>query len=356
VAFFINYLIKNHRSARYGWRRTMTTTLIRFAINQAAAIRSGYNVPVPPTIEMEVDAETLSQEQREAISSRRNSDGDIVSLDEEGLSSNGQYRQTGIVDRLEGRIPRLVLAEAPTISAVCDAIASEDEAIRSLPARKAEKKEKERLANIEVVKYEIENPRRHSDSVVYVSLNDDWSCSVSDYTPRGNIAVTSRSYSSQYVMDHYRCDVEELNESLKQTRERLRADNALRRQRAIDDAKAELQAVIQERLDWIAAHGSQRLVRMVAEGIQCEKTYQSERSKYESGAFAAQLVEGRPGWRLVEESELDRDVHDVSMRAFTILDAARRISPTSKLAKLKASGKYVAVDHFHGRLICWPQD
>jgi len=116
--------------------------------------------------------------------------------------------------------------------------------------------------------------------------------------------------------------------------------------------RAEAERKEQERRDWIAAHGSQRLVTMLAEGIGCEETYQRERARYDGQQFRARLEERRPGWELAEEDEIDRDVHDVPMRALRILAAGRQLAAGCKLAK--RDGHYVCVDTFEGRLIVWP--
>ena len=112
----------------------------------------------------------------------------------------------------------------------------------------------------------------------------------------------------------------------------------------------------QERADWIATHGSAKLQRMVAEGIGHEKTYESERSKWEAAQFGAALETERPGWYPVRDKSDLVEAADVSLRALTILDAARRLDPAAKLMRRKADKVYVAVGTFRGRLIAWPKD
>ncbi len=73
---------------------------------------------------------------------------------------------------------------------------------------------------------------------------------------------------------------------------------------------------------WIAAHGSERLRRCVAEGIECAAAYRDERLALE-----------RPGW------EWDTDGEDLEPRnppeaAFAVLDEARETAPEARLSHL----------------------
>ena len=102
-------------------------------------------------------------------------------------------------------------------------------------------------------------------------------------------------------------------------------DTAARIKRDAEAAQAKAAAVAAAKADiaaWIGAHGSERLRRCVAEGIECATAYCDER-----------LAAERPGW------QWDRDGEDGAPRnppaeAFDLLDEARATAPNAKLGYL----------------------
>ena len=96
-------------------------------------------------------------------------------------------------------------------------------------------------------------------------------------------------------------------------------------------AKAEVAA-------WIAAHGSVRLRRCVAEGIECAAAYRDERLALE-----------RPGWEW-DTDGVDSEPRNPSDEAFTLLDEARKTAPDAKLnylvieAEIDEDGPETAAD------------
>ena len=112
------------------------------------------------------------------------------------------------------------------------------------------------------------------------------------------------------------------------------------------------------REEWIAAHGSERLRRCIAEGLECEAVYRDER-----------LAAERPGWRFLDGTKLE-DARNPPMAAFAMLDEAREIEPTASLRFIRGSlfaptaepsigirtdtGTYVAVEPYYlGRPIVY---
>jgi len=89
--------------------------------------------------------------------------------------------------------------------------------------------------------------------------------------------------------------------------------------------KAEKEAVkvrfAEERDDWISDHGSERLRRCLAEGIECTAAYRDERLEVE-----------RPGWEWLDDTcyGLD-DPRNPPADAFELLDKARLCVPEAKL-------------------------
>lgn len=103
------------------------------------------------------------------------------------------------------------------------------------------------------------------------------------------------------------------------------ADSAAARKAAADkdaaDKAAAEAAARDEMLAWIAAHGSPRLRRCVAEGIECRAAYRDER-----------LAVDRPGWRWYEAVRGEFDApRNPPEDAFAQLDAARKTSPDAQL-------------------------
>jgi hypothetical protein len=77
----------------------------------------------------------------------------------------------------------------------------------------------------------------------------------------------------------------------------------------------------EKRDSWIAAHGSNRLKRLVAEGIRCEGVYRDER-----------LAHDRPGWTWYDSCDgLSSEAINPPIEALGTLDKAREFEPEAKL-------------------------
>ena len=95
-----------------------------------------------------------------------------------------------------------------------------------------------------------------------------------------------------------------------------------------------------ERDAWISAHGSARLKRCMAEGIECAAAYRDERMAAE-----------RPGWQWYAEVDGRKDIpRNPGMEAFALLDEARTMDPTAKLvyAGDNSATGYAALAEFLG--------
>lgn len=111
-----------------------------------------------------------------------------------------------------------------------------------------------------------------------------------------------------------------------------------------------------ERADWIAEHGSERLRRLVAEGIEHDAVYRDER-----------LAVDRPGWDWLADSDWGEaslaEPRNASEAALRLLDRARKSDPAAHLQYFvlqqdddTTDRGYVVVTEFLGRDIVWNDD
>lgn len=99
--------------------------------------------------------------------------------------------------------------------------------------------------------------------------------------------------------------------------ERRAAEAAEKAARAAEHARYEA-----DRAAWIAAHGSRRLQRMAAEGIECDRVYRDER-----------LAAERPGWVYYQQADGEtKEPRNPTEAAFDLLDEARKVQPGAALA------------------------
>lgn len=95
-------------------------------------------------------------------------------------------------------------------------------------------------------------------------------------------------------------------------------DAILRTIRAQDAIWAATQT---DKLNWIAEHGSDRLQRLVAEGIKHDAVYYEER-----------LAAERPGWAYRDDVRgVPLEVRNAKQEGLTLLDEARKIDGNAKL-------------------------
>ena len=101
-------------------------------------------------------------------------------------------------------------------------------------------------------------------------------------------------------------------------------------ERAAADQLAQQARRAVEKADWITEHGSDRLKRLLSEGIECESVYLDER-----------IAAERPGWSY----QCDRrgeaeEVRNARQEGLDLLDEARKTDPQAKLA-------WWTIDHEH---------
>lgn len=299
----------------------VAATRLIFAVDPQASFRRGVPCPTPPKVAIEVDPAMLSDEERDLIASHLVATGEVTS----------------------NRAPfELVTADEPTVAGLIAAVRRDVAKGEAIAAQEA--------ANVAA---RLDRARvwlaHASVQQADAGTGSNWHSGLKRYVRYQRHAISS---GVEFFESHYH-DVLALPEyvALQAEVERL---NAAEFAAAVAAEEAEQRRREQEQESWIAAHGSARLKRLVAEGIGWSKTYESERNKYEESQFAAALAAERPGWYEVQEGDLDRDLADVSSRALALLDAGRQIDPEATLARVKASGKYVIVAEFRGRVIAWP--
>ena len=103
-----------------------------------------------------------------------------------------------------------------------------------------------------------------------------------------------------------------------------------------------------ERDAWISAHGSDRLKRCVAEGIECAAAYRDERMAAERHGWQ---------WYAAVDGRYD-DPRNPPMAAFSLLDEARTFDPAAKLvfAGENSATGYAALAEFLGDEIVFGWD
>jgi hypothetical protein len=300
-------------------------TMLVFRADIAKSTRSGVNCPTPPDITIEVDVSQLPQADRDLLAERITEDGRVL------------HRGRNV----------LVVAATPEVSSLLEAIRKEDAAV----AAAAAEKEATAANNHNKALAEATGPveTRHKKDRVF--FQSDWGISDANYAGNlGNIEYTWEEAYLPSIYSHYlqgeelvarRGRIKVLEEQAKaaKTAAKLEAEESLREQ------------YLEPRLAWIDQHGSQRLKRMVAEGIPCAKTYNQERAAWDGFQLREAIRHHCPGWRPVDKRELQL-VSDVSDEAFAILDAARKVMPEAGLAML--DGRYVAAATYEGAQIYWP--
>ncbi len=322
---------------------------LTFRVSYAQSFRAGQHCPTPPTVTLEVDPAELSPEQRQLIAGRLNDAGQVCGRDREGKFFDGRYTlQSPAVRNSEARGEvRLLTAGGPTLEDLLAAIRREDAAIDAVAqaraaaraAEEAERREetlavlRERRTAARERAYRADGAVAHWSSEVYARAE----VVAPDWPVHRDEEVAASEEAQAWLAE-------------------LQAADDQRRDAAIAAETERRAAEARDRAAWIAAHGSPHLRRLAAEGIAHDLTYHEERDAWETAQFARLLDEHRPGWAAIDPEDLDEEVAEVSERAIALLDAGRQAAPDCRLAKLRASGRYVVIEDYQGRLIYWPQD
>jgi hypothetical protein len=309
-----------------------TTTTVIVAVDRSAAIRAGINGTASP-VEVQLDVTSLTDEQRSLIADCYRQQG-------------SECAQPHLLQPTEGAGYRstLLLVVEPTQAGVLAAL---DPVLVARRQRAVEAAAQEQT--------------RRDFAARYAQPLAAWFATAPDSELiKHRLCVEANYYADVPVVG----SADPLNDdpNAKQLLhmavdhtvgvQRLRAAIAARDAAQAAAREQKIAAQRADREQWIATHGSARLKRLVAEAIGHDKTYESERSTYESTLFESVLASERPGWRAV--AGVDRDVRDLSLRSLALLDAARLVEPAAKLARYE--GKIVAVAEFLGKTIVWPRD
>lgn len=323
---------------------------ITFAIDYSSSFRRGVDCPLPPRVTLDVEPANLPTEERELIAARLTQDGIVQSIDAGGrprTRDTGERRNYSAVYE-----PIPVTAATANLAGILAAIREENVVIdRVRETERAKTAEQHRqyadaaaaasrlvVADPSLAVYPIRphsadplDPGSHGDGHLRGVESGGVYVGVSDLSAEAQ--DSARLLSAQIVAEIERRKI---------ARTERDAAEAANRQR--------------DRDDWISTHGSARLKRLVAEGIENDKTYESERAKYEAEQLAAALASERPGWYAIDADDLNTDIADVGSRTLALLDAARLVAPAAQLGKLRSSGKYVAYETFRGHTIVWPRE
>jgi hypothetical protein len=260
---------------------------------------------------VEVDPSELRQGDRDAIAVRLKDSGELWQLHRHNY----------------------LHVNEPTLAGIMEAIKADEAACQKEKEEQAKKKAEALADALDVLRERRTKTTNQEDSVTSYSV--DPRVTHSD-VPNG-YARWEVSYPDwEYTTDREAIAVRETDEAVAWTAE-LVAKNEAAEAEAKAKVRAELVAKIaayhaeqQKALDWIETHGSNRLRRMVAEGIEHEAVYRSERIKLEL-----------PSWRFEANVPGEAgEARNVPSSAFTLLDEARALRPDAKL-------RYWTIDHEH---------
>lgn len=106
--------------------------------------------------------------------------------------------------------------------------------------------------------------------------------------------------------------------------DRRKVENAEKKAAAAAEKAAAEKAAAEEAAAWIEAHGSQRLCRLLDEGIELRAVYRDER-----------LAMERPGWQWRDDVGKLHEPRNASTEALAMLDVARDILPQDERASAK---------------------
>lgn len=272
---------------------------VRFRIEKKPALlagkdKSGYVVvDVPPAILTETQRIFLAKAAAYKLSNDRGPDADYY-IDHWQIDSQDQH-YADVLDNLSG------VADAIEARHVLDRLIEADR------RRAAEAEEKKR--------------REHEERVAEAlkAGPEFFTGPYSGHDPR--LAFKDRGLGEEPRVKDLIGQAKQLVEAYSLAQEALKEEEArkkevLEQRKLVENAKKDA-----ERAVWIAAHGSDRLKRMLAEGIECSKTYLDERLEVE-----------RPGWTWWAETDgTEYQADNPPAKAFAMLDECRKVDPEARL-------------------------
>jgi len=237
---------------------------VTFAVNQRLALAQGINAP-QPTVTIDIDPSTLTEEQRNSIAARLNPHMQVCGRDDEGYFSDGSSRYNEPRNEAANpphRIP-LVTAIAPTLDGLLAAIAAEEQAIVAAAAKKTADKatetERKRAATQQVL-----DERKTITTNRYVEANytGAYQAIVPHWPYEPDSDVVSSPEATAWL-----AELEAANDV---TRSQIEAELAAARaakQRKIEDIEARESAKKQFRAEYIIEHGTDDQKERLAEGV-----------------------------------------------------------------------------------------
>lgn len=308
---------------------------VYFQIDRAEALRRGKNSG-SKLASVDFDPATLSEEQRSALANHVK-EADRSSHDNYGVPVTELFLRDGMWN-----CP--VTLSDPSVEGVWDFIRGQQEKARAKEAAEVAEQNEKREKTLAVLR-----ERKTVETNIYfeVRLYADGSTHVGGDDQRSHSRVENetmirQTYSSiradlPYYYDSATTDTPEW----KAWQADLGAENARRRAAAVEEAMTRVRALkvandaaaavkaaqeakqAAERAAWINQHGSDRLRRCLAEGIECRAIYRDERLAFE-----------RPGWCWSVKVEGEyTEPRNPPEEAFATLDQARAMEPEAKLVR-----------------------
>lgn len=289
-------------------------------------------------LQIEVDPAQMTPEDRVILAGRLNGQMEVCSRHRE---DGRYYRAGGYPYDAPHENCDMVTVTAPTLGAVLDAIRSENRAVADEAVRQVEEQarhlEAVREATLAVVR---ERKTRDQYTCVRVvreetgDITDVVSDYLSDHDWPAQVFISYRRpawprEADQEVMESeatlaWLRDLDAEKESAIAEAKATAIEKLLEIEAAKKAKEEEESRAVAEREAWIREHGSERLLRMLEEGIEFEKTYLDERLAIE-----------RPEWRYVVDCDRDYDEDEpknIPQAALELLDEARKKDPNTKLA------------------------
>lgn len=317
------------------------TTKVWVKVDRAAALRRGINGTDSPVL-VELDVTKMTAEERTEMGDRFD-----VYIDRDNVLRIGDPY---LRERAAGgfyRAPMTVVE--PSQAGVLAVFAAYRQMLVDAEQRKLDKAQADLAEGVEQLNGE---PQRQT-LYVWVHLLSNGSFTTSSSSGYGRLLAELRvEYERQFIYTHFGDDATKL--ACKNRDKQLEAETKQRLDAAVEAAKKQLIAEhLTPRLEWVSVYGSTDLRRMVAEGMEWLPVYEAEREAWQSGIDSGRLISERPGWTVIDASEIQPPKRPRA-RAWAILDAARLVEPNAKLGIVGKS--YVAYAEFCGRTIIWPAD
>lgn len=293
---------------------------VRFSVDRKAATAARINTTTG-VVTLDVDPQQLSEADAAALAARLSEcserDGAPGCMNVMRQSESGGY-YTG---------PSLVV-KSPTLAGLLQAMADNTAEVEKARRQKAEYEEAEqrRMHAAALECLQKRKTRRYSGyefrdgpgaGASFTAILPDW--------PYVLDAVTELPEAQAWLAELEAANRERAVAALAAQEAKKAAEAEQKRRKEEAEAKARA-----EMAEWVAAHGSARLKRCLAEGINCESAYRDERLALE-----------RPGWRWSGAcpGEYD-DPRNPSDADFALLDEARKMAPDASLV-------YWTVEHEH---------